>query len=758
MNKTTKRIAPLPSKEQLLAYVRETPGRLNKRDIARAFSLKGAQRVELKRMLRELQDDGLIARGPGRRVDAGGGLPKVTVLEITGPDADGELRARPASWRGDDEPPPIFVVPDRGRRPSVAAGEKVLARLSLASDGAYEARVMKRLARAPQKVLGQYRIGPDGGRVEPTDRRIRHDFMIAKGDAGGAKPGDLVLIEPLDEARPRPRARPLGPRPARVLERLGDLDAPRSISLIAIHANSIPTDFTAEALARARAAAPVTLGERSDLRAIPLVTIDGADARDFDDAVWAEPDDAPDNPDGWHAVVAIADVAHYVRPGDSLDRCAYERGNSVYFPDRVVPMLPEALSNNLCSLRPEEDRACLVAHLWIGADGALRRHRFERGLMRSAARLTYTQVQAARDGQPDDTTGPLVAPVIAPLYGVFQALLAARGKRGALDIELPEHRVILGEDGHVERIGLRQRLDSHRLIEELMIAANVAAAETLERQGQPCMYRVHEPPDPAKIHAVGEFLASLGYRLTKSQTVKPAQLNKILEKARGGPHDRLVNEVILRSQSQAVYSPENAGHFGLGLRRYAHFTSPIRRYSDLLVHRALIGGLRLGTDGIGHFQDAAEAGRFRAAGEHISTTERRAMIAERDAMDRYMAAHLGENVGGHFAGRLNGVTRFGLFVTLDENGADGLVPIRSLPADSYDHDEDRHCLVGRHQGMCYTLGDPVEVRLVEANALNGSLVVELLAGGSATPAGGAPGGRRRGKSRYLRRTRSGRKR
>ncbi|MDJ0947810.1 MAG: ribonuclease R [Alphaproteobacteria bacterium] len=733
MNKSAKKAAPLPSKDQILAYVRESPGRLNKREIARAFGLKGEQRIELKRMLRELAEEGLITRGRGKQVLSGSGLPRVTVLEITGTDADGELMARPASWRGEAAPPTIYVVPERGRRPAVAEGEKVLARLKAAGDGTYEARVMKRLARAPGRVLGQYRLGPDGGRVEPTDRRMRHDFLIGKGDAGGARPGELVLVEPLHEARQR--ARPLGPRPARIVERLGDLDAPRSISLIAIHAHDIPTEFSGEALADARAAKPVALGERSDLRDLPLVTIDGADARDFDDAVWAEPDDDPANPGGWHAVVAIADVAHYVRPRGALDRAAHERGNSVYFPDRVVPMLPEALSNDLCSLRPGEDRPCLAAHLWIGADGSLRRHRFERGLMRSAARLTYSQVQAARDGQPDEQTGPLLAPVLAPLYGALDSLLAARRKRGALDIELPEHRVMLADDGTVERIALRERLDSHRLIEELMITANVAAAETLERLGQPCMYRVHEAPDPLKIQAVGEVLAELGYRLPKSPAVKPGQFNRILDQSRGATHERLVNEIILRCQSQAVYSPDNLGHFGLALRRYAHFTSPIRRYSDLLVHRALIGGLKLGPDGTGPFQEAAEAARFGATGTHISNTERRAMAAERDAMDRYLAAHLSDRIGGQFSGRINGVSRFGLFVTLAESGADGLVPVRSLPIDYYEHDEAQHRLTGRERRLSFTLGDEVEVRLVEAKPLTGGLVLELLSGGTELPPG-----------------------
>jgi len=480
-------------------------------------------------------------------------------------------------------------------------------------------------------------------------------------------------------------------------------------------------DFPAAAVEEAEAAGPAPLDRREDLRTVPLVTIDGADARDFDDAVWAAPDVDPGNPGGLRLLVAIADVAWYVRAGAALDREAEKRGNSVYFPDRVVPMLPEALSAGLCSLRPQEDRPCLAVEMIIDRQGKKLRHRFLRGLMRSVARLTYGQVQAARDGRPDDATGPLLDSVIAPLYGGFEALLAARQKRGTLDLDLSERRVFL-VDGKVARIEPRARLDSHRLVEEYMIAANVAAAEALEAKRMPCMYRVHDAPDPAKIEALREFTASLGLSLAKGQVIRPAVFARLLEQARGTPYAAMINELVLRSQAQAVYSPANIGHFGLALPRYCHFTSPIRRYADLLVHRALIAAHGFGDDGL-RPEDGA---RFPTIAEHISATERRAAAAERDAIDRYVAAFLAERVGDIFVGSVTGVTRFGLFVTLKDSGGSGIVPIGTLPSDFYDHDERRHCLVGRRWGRVYRLGETVGVRLVEATPITGGLVLQLV--------------------------------
>ena len=710
-----RKLAPLPSKEQVLEFIRESPGRVGKREIARAFHVRGDDRAILKQLLKELADEGAIERGRRRGLAPAGTLPPVTVIEITGIDRDGELMARPLSWRGEDEPPRIIMGPERRGAPALGIGDRVLARLNASADGIYEARTIKRIAAAPDEVLGVYTTIAGSARIISTDRRRKQDYVVAPGGEGGAERGELVLAEVLPGRR-------LGLRQARVIERLGDMSNPRSLSLIAIHKHGIPTAFSAEALAEAEAAEPVAPGKRADLRDIPLITIDPEDARDHDDAVWAEPDPDPANAGGWHLVVAIADVANYVRPGSALDGDARERGNSTYFPDRVVPMLPEALSSGLCSLRAGEERSVLAVHMWINENGAKLRHEFVRGLMRSAGALTYAQVQAAADGNADDEAGALMAAVIEPLYGAHAALKQAREGRQPLEIVMPERRVVLDDDGHVKAIRLRQQLASHSLIEDFMIAANVAAAETLGERRRPCMYRVHEPPSPAKLEALRDVLATLELRLAKGQVLKPLHFNRILAQVAGTPHARLVNEMVLRSQSQALYSPRNLGHFGLALRRYAHFTSPIRRYADLLVHRALIATLGLGEGGL----EAGTEEGFEELGERISDAERRSMAAERDAVDRFTAAFLAERVGATFMGHISGVTRFGLFVTLEETGADGLVPMSSLSDDYYEHDEARCTLVGRNAGRVYRLGDEVETRLAEADPITGSLRLELL--------------------------------
>ena len=705
-----------PSKDTVLAFIRDSATPIGKREIARAFKLSGsADRERLKALLKELEAEGVVERGRGKRVAPPQALPEVAVLEVSGIDPDGEPIPRPIAWTGEGNPPRIFLLPEKKTGlPALAAGDRILAKLRRINERLYEARTIRRIEGAEGRVLGVYRVAPEGGRIIPTDRRNRTEFLVLPANRNEAEPGDLVLADLLPAGR-------LGLPQARVVERLGAMDEPRSISLIAIHSHGIPTDFPFAAQNEAARAKPPAETGRTDLRGYPLVTIDGADARDFDDAVWAEPDDDPANPGGWHLLVAIADVAYYVRPGSALDRVAYERGNSVYFPDRVVPMLPEALSNDLCSLRPGEDRACLAVHLWIDRDGILKRHRFVRGLMRSAARLTYEQIQAARDGRADEVTAPLLEPVIAPLYGAYELLWQARARRGTLDLDLPERRIRLDERGRVVEIAPRERLDSHRLIEEFMISANVAAAQSLEAAGMPFLYRVHDQPQLDKLEGLREFLAEVGYPLAKGQVLKPEQFTRILRKAEGRPESQLISEVILRAQSQAVYSPENLGHFGLALLRYAHFTSPIRRYADLIVHRALIRAHGLGVGGL---DDAAMAA-LNDIGEHISRTERRAALAERDAIDRYTAAHLADRVGEGFTGRISGVSRFGLFIRLDESGADGLIPASTLPDDQYEHDEKAHALIGKRWGRTYRLGAPVKVILREADPLTGSTLFTL---------------------------------
>ena len=704
----------VPTREEILDFIATSPAPVSRRDIVRAFKVPPEARVALKGLIKEVERGGSVERGPKRRWLPVEGLPEIGVIEITDIDLDGEMRGRPLAWRDAPHLPPIYVLAERGA-PALGVGERAAVRFVRLEDGSYEARVIRALGGAADRVLGVFRRDRDGGRLEPTDRKLRSEFRITEADSAGAADGEIVLAEVLAGRR-------LGLPQARIVERVGDSADPRAFSLIAIHAHGIPTAFPAEALELAERAEPVALGARTDLRDIPLVTIDGADARDFDDAVWAEKD--AEHGGGWHVLVAIADVGWYVRPADALDFAARERGNSVYFPDRVVPMLPEALSNELCSLKPGVDRACLAVDLWLDGEGRVHRHRFVRGLMRSAARLTYEEVQAAIDGRPNEVTRPLLEPVLKPLYGAYAAFARARQRRGTLDLDLPERRIQLDPSGRVARIEPRQRLDSHRLIEEFMIAANVAAAEELERLKQPCMYRVHDRPDPAKLAALSEFLDGIGIHglaLAKGQVVRPRHFSEILRRAAGTPYATLVSELVLRSQAQAVYSPDNLGHFGLALRRYAHFTSPIRRYADLEVHRALVTGLDLGAGGL----PPVEAADFAETAEHISMTERRAAAAERSAVDRYTAAFLAERVGASFEGRISGVTRAGLFVALAETGADGLIPISTLPNDYYDHDEKRHRLVGRRWGRVYTLGDALTVRLAEANAVTGGLIFAL---------------------------------
>jgi len=715
---TAKR-AGLPTRDELLAFIASHPGAASKRDLARHFGIKGNDKIELKRLLHELQDDGAVKRE--RKVfTRKGDLPEVTTVEVVDRDPDGELLCRPLNWEGDAKPPTIMLAPGahgEGSQRALGIGERFLARLTRTADG-YEARVIKRLGASVHKALGVFRRLGKQGRIEPVDRKARQEFVVAEGDTAGALDGELVVAEPL-------AGRAVGLPRARIRERLGRVDSPRAISLIAIHAHGIPDTFPGDVVDEAKRARPAQLAGRADLRAVPLVTIDPPDARDHDDAVWAEPDDDPANKGGFRAIVAIADVAHYVVPGSALDREASKRGNSVYFPDRVVPMLPEELSADLCSLKEKVDRPVLAAHLKFDAGGRLKQHRIERGLMRSAAKLTYAEVQDALDGRPNAKTQPILDAVLRPLAACYRAMAKARDQRGPLDLDLPEHKIQLASDGRVAAIALHDRLETHRLIEEFMIQANVAAAETLEAKRTPLMFRIHAPPAPEKLNALSDFLSTLKISFAKGQIVKPSMLNRILETVRGGPYAAMVNEIMLRSQSQAEYSPDNIGHFGLALRRYAHFTSPIRRYADLIVHRALIRALHLGDGGL----TDGEVERLEGTAGDISAFERRAMAAERDSNDRYIAAFMSDRIGAEFAGRISGVTRFGLFVRLSETGADGLIPVRSLGREFFQHDERAHALVGERSGLTFRLGTKVTVRLAEAAPLTGGLRFDLLEGG-----------------------------
>jgi ribonuclease R len=722
-----------PSRDAIVAFIRANPGNIGTREIAREFGLKNSDRVELKQILRELADDGTVAKR-GRKILEPAALPPTVMADITGRDTDGELLAAPTEWdtENDGPAPKIRIHVPRRPQPGTAAGvgDRALLRVEKAHDGdgaPYRGRVIKVVDHARTRLLGIFRALPaGGGRLIPVDKKqAGRELNIAKDDTGGAEDGDLVSVDLV-------RTRGYGMASGKVKERLGSLATEKAVSLIAIHSHEIPQVFSPAAVREAEEAQPAALKGREDWRDLPLVTIDPPDAKDHDDAVHAAPDPDPNNKGGYIVHVAIADVAFYVRPGSALDRDALTRGNSVYFPDRVVPMLPERISNDLCSLVPGEPRGALAVRMVIGNDGRKRSHSFHRVLMRSAAKLNYAQAQAAIDGRPDDTTGPLLEPILKPLYTAYALVKLARDERDPLDLDLPERKILLKSDGTVDRVIVPERLDAHKLIEEFMILANVAAAEMLEKKALPLIYRVHDEPSQEKVHNLQEFLKTLDLPFAKAGALRPALFNRVLVQVRGEDYEPLVNEVVLRSQAQAEYSAENYGHFGLNLRRYAHFTSPIRRYADLIVHRALIRSLGLGEGALPETETLETLGEVAA---QISVTERRAMKAERETADRLIAHFLADRIGASFQGRISGVTRAGLFVKLSETGADGLIPIRTLGTEYFNYDEARHALIGTRSGAMHRLGDVVDVRLVEAAPVAGALRFELLSEGQVIPRG-----------------------
>ncbi|MER9289759.1 ribonuclease R [Mesorhizobium sp. M7A.F.Ca.US.010.02.1.1] len=711
-----------PSRDEILRYIAENPDRAGKRDIAKAFALRGDDRIWLKDLLRDLQDEGVLTK-ERKGLARVGALPHVTVLDIFDRDADGVLLARPTEHTANGPPPIVSIRLSRsGSGPAPGIGDRVLAKTFPADDTnvalggpAYTGRVVKIFEKRTDAVLGVFRILQDGTfRIEPVERR-QPELIVDKEFQNGAKNGDLVEVEPA-------RASRYGLPRAKVLNVLGSLTSEKAVSMIAIHAHDIPHIFPADVIAESEAVKPATLDHREDWRDLPLITIDPADAKDHDDAVFATPDLDEKNPGGVVATVAIADVAAYVRYGTALDREALKRGNSVYFPDRVVPMLPERISNDLCSLREGQDRPALAVRMVFSAEGRKLRHSFHRVMMKSAAKLAYQQAQAAIDGAPDDKTGPILKTVLKPLWDAYAILKRGRDGRQPLELDLPERKIVLKPDGTVDRVIVPDRLDAHKLIEEFMIQANVAAAETLEAKKQELVYRVHDAPSLAKQESLREFLQTLGLSLARGAQMQPSQFNGILERVRGADNEGLVNEVVLRSQSQAEYSPKNIGHFGLNLRRYAHFTSPIRRYADLIVHRGLIAALGLGPGGL--TQD--EAARLEDVAVLISGTERRAMAAERDTVDRLIASYLAERVDDRFDARISGVTKSGLFVQLPQYGADGFIPVSTLGGDYYIYDETARSLFGERSGKGYQLADRVEVRLIEVAPMAGAMRFEML--------------------------------
>ncbi|MDR6145409.1 ribonuclease R [Sphingomonas sp. SORGH_AS870] len=703
----------LPTREQILAFIEQSDQPAGKREIARAFGLSAQEKIGLKALLKDMADEGLIDSAPGRAFHKMGGLPKVTVLRVVDVDDGGNVWGQPERWEADGVPIPRLRIRER-KRGQLGIGQRVLARTEEAGGG-WIAHVMKTIAPASEQVLGVLR--EEAGRfwLTSVDKKDRREMMVS--DTGGAEAGDLVLAE--KAGRP-PRIT------AKVVERLGDPFAPCSFSLIAIHKFEIPDRFQPETLEEAERVARQPLGDdREDLRDLPIVAIDPVDARDHDDAVWAAPDDDPANPEGWRAIVAIADVSFYVRPGSAIDKDAQRRGNSVYFPDRVVPMLPEILSADVCSLKEGEDRAALACHLQVTKDGKLKGFRFTRAVVRLAANIAYEDAQAAIDGE---LSHPLTETALRPLWDCWAALAKARDDREPLDLDLPERRVVLDQNGRILSVAPRARLDAHRLIEDYMIAANVAAAKALEAKKAPVMYRVHEVPSRTKLVALKDYLETFDIPFAMGQVIRPATFNRIIDKIGDADFKPQVMEQILRSQTQAYYAPVNQGHFGLSLGSYAHFTSPIRRYADLVVHRALVGAYKLGDGGL-----LPEGEEMERLGTSISQYERRAMEAERETIDRYVAAYLAEHVGEVVETRITGVTNFGFFATVDDVGGDGLMPIRDLGGDYFHYDEGSQQLLGEKTREIYKLGQRLPLRLAEANPVSGALRFELPDGKGATP-------------------------
>jgi ribonuclease R len=720
---------PLPDKSEILAFIASSPKKTGKREIGRAFGIRGAQRVPFKQLLRQMADEGLIS-GRRKKITRPGQLPAVTVLNITHLDDEGDLVARPEKWESEDEAPKILIqhIKQTRSRDSVGVGDRILARIdqitSPLDDGyPYHARIIKKLPKEHRELLGIFRRLEDGsGLIDPVDRKMLREWLVTAKNCLDVKDGELVRFMPSKSGRHH------GASFATISARLGNPDEQHAISLIAIHRHGIPDLFPQNVLDELDDLPLLSDKNRTDLRDVPLITIDPFDARDHDDAVFARDDTDENNAGGFIVIVAIADVALYITPGSALDREALKRGNSVYFPDQVVPMLPEKISNNLCSLRENQERPCLAVQMRFDNQGEKIDHHFMRAIMRSHAKLSYEQAQMAIDGHGDKTALPLLDSVLKPLWHAWKGLMKARTRRHPLDLDLPERKIIMDDNGRIRDILTPERLEAHRVIEEFMIQANVCAAQTLDKAKSPLIYRIHPAPTFEKMQSLADFLQTIKIKFPRNAQIKAGQLNEILNKVAGSELDDLVNETILRSQSQAEYNTHNEGHFGLNLRQYAHFTSPIRRYADLIVHRALINALGFGDDGIA----SGQVERLDTIASDISDLERRAMAAERETTDRLIAYHLADNIGATFQGRISGVTRSGLFVRLSKTGADGFIPASTIGREYFYYDEQHQALIGEYSGETHRLGSSVTVRLVEAIPTAGALRFELVSQGEAS--------------------------
>ena len=708
-------MSKLPTKKQILDWIKDNPKKSSKREIAKAFRIKGSMRVELKQVLKELTLSGEIDRNkkPFKNPNQ---LPSVCILQMMASTSDGDLFARPVDWKG-DVPEPIVLMVFRSSDPALAYGDRVLAKVSIVHDEQYqyEGRIIRVLKKTPKNTLGIYKETSEGGRILSIEKSGR-EWSVKLSDALGAKDGELVEAEQIKGQRAS------GLNAARVINIVGDPSGPKAVSLIAIHQHGIPHQFPKDVLNELENSHFSVDAKREDLTKIPFVTIDPSDARDHDDAVYSYPDKDPSNIGGHVLWVAIADVAHFVKPGSALDKEARKRGNSTYFADRVVPMLPDRLSGDLCSIHEGIERPCLAVCMTIDKSGKKLKQTFHRAKIKSVASLNYEEVQKSVEGTVNEKVKPHFENVIKPLYECYFCLKKSKDVRQPLDLDLPERKVELFKNGRVKAVVLKERFDSHRLIEEFMILANVAAAEELSKARSEFLYRVHEEPTPEKLNALREVAQSAGFNLAKGQVLQTSHLNDLLTKSKQSDLSELISMTTLRSMSQAYYSRENFGHFGLALKKYAHFTSPIRRYSDLIIHRALISSLGLGCGGLNEM----DSEKLEVTAKHISDTERRSMVAERDTTDRYLASYLSEKVGNEFEGKISGVAKFGFFVRLNESGAEGIVPVRTLGTDFYYYDDQTNTLRGSDTGLIIGLGQRATVRLKEVDPIAGGIAFDAL--------------------------------
>lgn len=718
------RSPPFPTEKEILTFINDQETPPSRREIARAFGLKNKDRTRLREVLKSLKDRGLLDQNKKsdtsdmsskKKVIRGVQsyqpfrVPDVLPIRIESVTDEGDLVARPT----DENYQAITVMVDgkraARRKPPPGVGDRLLVRLTPSSDKLmFWGDIIRTLGRQSETFYGFVRKASRGFSFLPVDRSFKRLLNLQVPRSLKLKPGDFISGK-LHRHRGQFTVTPE--------QILGHESDKHIISAIAIHTKGLREHFPIEAIKLAEKAELPSVENREDLRELPLVTIDGEDARDFDDAVFAEKER-----EGWHIVVAIADVAYYVRQGDALDQEALLRGNSTYFPDRVLPMLPEALSNGLCSLKPGEDRACLAVHMWINKQGLLKKHQFVRGIMRSHARLTYSEAQKALDGKISGLEKGFISTEVKSLYGAYLCLQNARDERGSLDFDKDEPKVLIDKQGNPSGVEFNERLESHRLIEEFMITANVAAAKTLEEKGFPCLYRVHEPPNPEKVDDLRESLKGLGLKMAKAQSLQPKVFKHILQHVKGSPIEHLVNQLVLRTQARASYSPKNGGHFGLNLPRYAHFTSPIRRYADLVVHRALISCCKLGEGGL---PKDFKPTTLEEVASHISETERTSDKAAWDTVERFTALLLMPQVNKVFSGRIDGVARAGLFIELEGTAATGFLPRRMLSDNPYEFafDPVHHQLKSRRK--TYTLGDTLDVYLAEANPLTGNILLGL---------------------------------